>query len=204
VIEIRSYRRVFELERRIYRIDRLRLNPGGVPVRGVVYFLALVGISMLAGALPLTTLIAHALPWYLRALILPALCAGLLAVIRIEGRPFHTAARALLGYRVSARRLAGIVRAESVGARWAPQEILMLPDGSDARVRRLSYRGPGIALVTVAHQRDVNGADRGWRDLRLGRTPTALTLRQLDRGRPLRDGQVLVLQRGARLVTSGR
>ena len=29
--EIRSYRRVFDLERRIYSIDRLRLNPGGVP-----------------------------------------------------------------------------------------------------------------------------------------------------------------------------
>ena len=38
-IEIRSYRAVFDLERRIYRVDRLRLNPGGVPVRGVVYCL---------------------------------------------------------------------------------------------------------------------------------------------------------------------
>ena len=40
-MEIRSYRRVFDLERRIYRVDRLRLNPGGVPVRGVVYFLVI-------------------------------------------------------------------------------------------------------------------------------------------------------------------
>ena len=35
-IEVRSYRTVFDLERRLYRIDRLRLNPGGVPVRGIV------------------------------------------------------------------------------------------------------------------------------------------------------------------------
>ena len=34
LMEVRSYRRVFDLERRIYRVDRLRLNPGGVPVRG--------------------------------------------------------------------------------------------------------------------------------------------------------------------------
>jgi hypothetical protein len=33
-MEIRSFRRVFDLERRIYRVDRLRLNPGGIPVRG--------------------------------------------------------------------------------------------------------------------------------------------------------------------------
>ena len=38
MIEIRSYRRVFDLERRIYSIDRVRLNPGGVPVRGVDVF----------------------------------------------------------------------------------------------------------------------------------------------------------------------
>ncbi len=41
MIEIRSYRAVFDLERRIYRVDQLRLNPGGIPVRGVVYFLAI-------------------------------------------------------------------------------------------------------------------------------------------------------------------
>ena len=38
MMEIRSYRRVFDLERRVYSVDRLRLNPSGVPVRGIVYF----------------------------------------------------------------------------------------------------------------------------------------------------------------------
>ena len=51
-MEIRSYRRVFDLERRIYRIDHLRLNPSGVPVRGVVYFLALLAGVLLAARLP--------------------------------------------------------------------------------------------------------------------------------------------------------
>ncbi len=45
MIEIRSYRRVFDLERRIYSVDQLRLNPGGVPVRGVLYFLALLALT---------------------------------------------------------------------------------------------------------------------------------------------------------------
>lgn len=202
MIEIRSYRRVFELERRIYRIDRLRLNPSGVPVRGVVYFLALAALSMLAGAIPLAALLAHALPWYLRALLLPALCAGLLAVIRIEGRPFHTAARALLGHRASPRALAGIVRVGSVGARWLPQEILVLPDGSDARVRRLSYTGPGAALLTVAHERRIDGTSRSPRGPWLRRA--ALTVRALDHACPPPEGQVVVLQRGARLLTLDR
>ena len=42
LMEIHSYRRVFDLERRVYSVDRLRLNPSGVPVRGIVYFLAVV------------------------------------------------------------------------------------------------------------------------------------------------------------------
>ena len=44
MIEIRSYRRVFDLERRVYSVDRLRLNPGGVPVRGIVYLLAILAV----------------------------------------------------------------------------------------------------------------------------------------------------------------
>ena len=53
MIEIRSYRAVFDLERRIYRVDQLRLNPGGIPVRGVVYFLAILAATLLASSLPL-------------------------------------------------------------------------------------------------------------------------------------------------------
>ena len=51
--DVRSYRAVFDLERRIYRIDRLRLNPGGVPVRGVLYFLGLLVAGAVTARLPL-------------------------------------------------------------------------------------------------------------------------------------------------------
>jgi hypothetical protein len=88
VIEIRSYRAVFDLERRIYRVDRLRLNPGGIPVRGVVYFLAILLTTLIAGRLPLVGEPIRALPWYLRDLALPIASATLLSVIRIEGRRF--------------------------------------------------------------------------------------------------------------------
>ena len=70
-MEVRSYRRVFDLERRIYRVDRLRLNPSGVPLRGIVYFLALGVATSLTARLPGAGAIVGALPWYVRDLALP-------------------------------------------------------------------------------------------------------------------------------------
>ena len=141
-MEIRSYRAVFDLERRIYRVDRLRLNPGGVPVRGVVYFLALLAAILICGSVPPLTAVTRALPWYLLDVALPGASAALLTVIRIDGRPFHLAAQALLRYRDAAAPIGGPGvalgepgRAREPGVRWRPQEILMLPDGSDARMR---------------------------------------------------------------------
>ena len=203
MIELRSYRRVFELERRIYRIDRLRLNPGGVPVRGIVYFLALVALGVLVGAFPLTAAVASAVPWYLRALVLPGLGAGLLALVRLEGRPFHLAARALLGYAASSRRRAGLQQRSSTGTRWIPPDILMLPDGSDARIRRLRYRGPGAVLVTVAHERIGTAPAGVWGGPRHKRRRGALIVRELADARQPAEGQVVALGRGARVVMLG-
>jgi hypothetical protein len=157
-IEIRSYRSVFDLERRIYRVDRLRLNPGGVPVRGVVYFLAILAAALIAGGLPVLALAVGVLPWYLRDVALPGAGAAVLTVIRVEGRPFHLAARALLRYRSEPRSGPGACTWGSgpcsigPGGRWRMEEILILPDGSDGRLRRLRYTGPGAVLVTVAHE----------------------------------------------------
>jgi hypothetical protein len=207
MIEIRSYRAVFELERRIYRVDRLRLNPSGVPVRGVVYFLVLLLAALLAEHLPLAGALAGALPWYVRDLALPCLSAALLTVIRIEGRPFHLAAHALVRYTTGPKRLTGMRPCRSggwagqssfdlaPGERWHPSELLLLPDGSDGRLRRLLYTGPGAVLVAVAHER------AEWRmglGRRLGRRP-ALTLREL-RGRPPAQAQVIALAPRTRLA----
>jgi hypothetical protein len=196
VIEIRSYRAVFDLERRIYRVDRLRLNPGGIPVRGVVYFLAILLATLIAGGLPLVGEAIRALPWYLRDLALPIASATVLSVIRIEGRPFHLAAYALLRYGTGPRRLAGGHTCEAPGARWRPEEILMLPDGSDGRMRRLRYTGPGAVLVTTAHER----ADWGSAPARPFKWSPSLTLRELPGRRALRSAQVIALAPGARLL----
>jgi hypothetical protein len=193
VIEIRSYRAVFDLERRIYRVDQLRLNPGGIPVRGVVYFLAILLATLIAGSLPLAGQAIRALPWYLRDLALPVASATVLSVIRIEGRPFHLAAYALLRYRAGPRQLAGVRPCGRSGERWRPEQILMLPDGSDSGMRRLRYTGPGAVLLTTAHERIDRGAGAG-RHLGRGRS---LTVRELPGGRALSSGEVIALAPGA-------
>lgn len=163
--EIRSYRSVFDLERRIYRIDRLRLNPGGIPLRGVVYCLTILALLACSARVPLLGALVRALPWYVRELVLPVASAALLALIRIEGRPFHLAAAALARHAVGPRHLSGLRRCAAPGRRWRPDELLVLPDGSDARLRRLRYIGPGAVRRPVSGQ--VLVLERGAR-LRVG------------------------------------
>jgi hypothetical protein len=199
-MEIRSYRRVFELERRLYRVDRLRLNPGGVPIRGVVYFLVLLSACVVAGAIPVLGAAARAMPWYLRDLALPGATAVLLCVIRIEGRPFHLAAHAVVRYRLGPRHLAGVRPCRPRGHRWWPDDLLVLPDGSDGRMRRLRYSGPGAVLVGIEHSRTGG---------RVARAPTGLerltdradvVLTELPQARPIARPQVISLLPAARLL----
>jgi hypothetical protein len=202
-MEIRSYRAVFDLERRIYRIDRLRLNPAGVPVRGIVYFLALLAAVVVCARVPPLRVLAGALPWYLVYVALPSVCAALLSVVAIDGRPAHLATRALLRHRLSPRRSVGLStrcpgRGVAPGARWRPQEILLLPDGSDARVRRLRYTGPGAVLVSVAHERAEAHAP-----VCCGRR-SRLSVRALSAQPRPAHGHVIALSAKARLFTVGR
>jgi len=195
VVEVRSYRRVFDLERRIYRVDRLRLNPSGVPLRGVVYFLALAAATSLTARLPGAGAIVDALPWYVRDLALPGVLAALLAVVQIDGRPFHLAARAVIRFRARPR---AHTRACVGGGRdgvWLPPPLLMIPDGSDSRIRRFRYTGPGVARVGVAHARDEHGA--------LGRAASRehVTVRGGTGAAARASGDVIVLGNGARLRT---
>ena len=141
--EIRSYRSVVDLERRISRISRVRLNRSGIPVRGALIFLAVLLALACAARVPLLGEPVRVLPWYGRELALPALGAGLLALIRIEGRPFHLAAIALLRHTLGPRHLSGLRACAAPGQRWLAEDLLVLPDGSEARLRRLRYTGPG-------------------------------------------------------------
>ncbi len=194
-LEVRSYRTVFDLERRLYRIDRLRLNPAGVPVRGVVYFLALLTVIAGLERLPGAGSLIGALPWYLRDLGAPAGCAALLVLVRVEGRSAHLAAHALLAHLLTSRHLCGLVPATRDTAHWRPPELVALADGSDAHLRRVRFTGPGAVLVAPAHVRTE------WRRGPLGRAmhrPQLVLSESPGRRRP-RHAQVLELAVGVSL-----
>jgi hypothetical protein len=199
MIEVRSYRRVFDLERRIYSVDRVRLNPGGVPVRGVLYFLTLLAAGLVASGLPLIGSLFGVLPWFVRDLALPGAGAAVLSVIRIEGRVFHLAAQSLVRYWTAPRRLAGVRRCESAGETWSPEAILLLPDGSDHRMRGLRYTGPGAVLVSVEHERHGRARELGSSGIARAGLRPVLSLRQKPDAQVLAQGQVISLGVGARL-----
>lgn len=191
--EIRSYRRVFDLERRVYSVDGLRLNPSGVPVRGIAYFAVLLLLALVAGGLPL----ARVLPWYARDVIVPAAVASVLSVVRLEGRTFHLAAVALARQLAAPRLLVGLGRRSARATIWCPDDIVVLPDGSDARLRRLLYTGPGTVRVAVEHER------RPVAHTRVARIRGhALVVRELPEVRPARRRQVIVLDEGARMLVT--
>lgn len=193
-MEIRSYRAVFDLERRIYRVDRLRLNPTGVPVRGVIYFLCILLAIAVASALPLVGVVLSQVPWYLREIAAPFAISALLTVVRIEGRPFHLVAASLISYASSDKRLCG-AGLRPLGERsWRPGELLCLPDGSEGRMRRLRYVGRGAVLICAAHRLSE------WRDDPLSRllNRPQLTIEALG-GQTLSAAKVIKLCDGARL-----
>lgn len=107
-LEIRSYRQVFAFERRLYRIEGLRLNPTGVPLRGIACFLAFACVGLLLARLPLVGGAMATVPWYLREVAMPALAALLIATVRLEGRPLHIAAASLIRWQLGARDLVGL------------------------------------------------------------------------------------------------
>jgi hypothetical protein len=193
VIEIRSFRRVFDLERRVYSVDRFRLNPAGVPVRGIVYVLVALLTATVAAKLPLIGPLLGLFPWYLRDVGGPAVIAALMAVIRVDGRSFHLAARDGIGWSLAPRRITGLSMSSPTGRRWYPPELIVLPDGSDHSMKRLRFTGPGAVLVLVAH-RLAGAGEHG------ARLPGRRTVRLVHEGGPCPDrGTVIALARGGRL-----
>jgi hypothetical protein len=198
VIEIRSFRRVFDLERRIYSVDSVRLNPAGVPVRGIVYFLAILLGALVAGRLPLVGLLVSWVPWYIRDLALPAMTATVLGSLRVEGRPFHSSALALVRYaiQICSPCPLGMPLESSTATVWAPADVVVLADGSESRMRRIRYTGPGSVIVSVEHERGPSLPRRLGPRLY---SCSTVTLRERA-GPPLTTRPALVLDAGAQVL----
>jgi hypothetical protein len=141
---IRSYRRVFEVDRRIYRVDRWALPvPGGVPLRAVGYFAAALVAVIVAGSLPGVGALVAGVSAPLRFVVVPLAVAVLGTQAAPDGRAAHRFAwdwlRLLLRAR---RRCAGrVVPREGEPVTWHG-ELALRWDADSAQLRRGRLRGP--------------------------------------------------------------
>src|SRR3954449_11233809 len=102
---IRSYRRVFEVDRRIYRVDRWALPvPGGVPLRAVGYFAAALVAVIVAGSLPGVGELVAGVSAPIRFVVVPLAVAVLGSQAAPDGRAAHRFAWDWLRLRLRARR----------------------------------------------------------------------------------------------------
>jgi hypothetical protein len=184
-IEIRSYRVVFELERRLHRVDRFRIPlPYGLPLRTIAYALAALVLVLVVVRLPVAGTVLRELPAPARFLALPGVAAFALTQVRVDGRTAHAAGLCLMRYATAPRRIASW-RATPRANIARLGDIRVAPDAGSARVRPGVVDGP--AEVLVRH---------GFRACPRGRT---LTL-HVDDAEPAYTGKRVVLEADQRLV----
>src|SRR4051794_5733040 len=144
-VVIRSYRRVFEVDRRIYRVDRWALPvPGGVPLRALGYFAATALLMVLLG-----DLVAFVSP-PLRFVVVPLAVAVLGTQAAPDGRTAHRFAWDWLRLRLRARRRSAgrVVRLEDEPVRW-DGSLPVRWDADGAELHRAVVRGPARVRFNV-------------------------------------------------------
>jgi hypothetical protein len=151
-LTVRSYRRVFRVDRRIYRVDRWALPvPGGVPLLAVGYFAAALLVIVLAGELPVLGDVVGVVSPPLRFVVAPLAIAVLGMQAAPDGRVAHRFAWDWLRFRLrSKRRCAGrTVRLEGeprlVGGVLATTWDVHAPELHRGRVTgpaRVTFTGP--------------------------------------------------------------
>lgn len=184
-IVVRSYRVVFDLERRIHKVDRWRIPlPYGLPLRGIAYAaLALVAV-LIAGRVPIVGLALDGLPTPVRYAVLPGGTAYVLMQLRLDGRPAHSTLRAWVRLVLGPRRVVGFRRAMPADAAARLGTVTFSPDERCGRYRRSKVSGPTQVMLRYPAQAQQRG--------------NALKLRQSD-GRPMWRGKWITLGRRQRL-----
>jgi hypothetical protein len=189
---IRSFRVVFDLERRIHKVDRWRLPvPHGVPLRGLAYCAFALVAVVLIGRSPLAGAVLGALPAPVRYVIAPGAVAYALTQVHVDGRSAHAAILAWSRYRLSARNLASFRSVPPPASVLRFGEAAFVPDERFAHLRRAIVQGPATVLLRYP----VRGCVRG------GRRPV-LRVEQLP-GPPLLEAKSVRLRPDQRLEVSG-
>src|SRR4051812_2944127 len=146
-LQIRSYRVVFDLERRIHRIDRFRVPlPYGLPLRSLAYALASLTVVLLLQQLAGTRQLLGVLPPPARLALLPLAISYGLTRLKPDGRSAHAAAGCWLRYVASPRELVAFRAARSRLGAVRLDDVVMAPDGNGGGRSRGTILGPATVV----------------------------------------------------------
>jgi len=192
-LTIRSFRVVFDLERRIHRVDRWRLPvPHGIPLRGIAYFAAALAFILAMAGVPVVGALLATLPAPLRLVVVPVGFAYLLTQVKVDGRPAHRVVAGWGRLQLEPSKLASFRTALACGSVARLGDVTVAPDASSARYRRAVVDGPAEVLLRYPpHGR-----------LTRSRHRDVLHVTQLA-GPPLVEAHVIQLQPHQRLVLGG-
>lgn len=167
-IQLRGYRRVFRIERRLFRFDRWRIPyPHGVPLRGIGYFLLLILCMVVASRLPLVGALVGLMSPVIPFLGLPLVGAFLLMQGRIDGRPPHHVLGSLALWCLSPRCLAGLSPCPPAEEVVAPlDDVSVAFDGRESFLVRGRIRGPAQVTFRYPAKVEVQGSPWWLRDPR--------------------------------------
>jgi hypothetical protein len=145
-IEVRSFHAVFDLERRIHKIDSWRIPlPYGLPLRSIGYALAALMVLLVAQRLPVVGLLVTELPTPLRYVVIPCAVAWTLTQVTVDGRPAHLALAGAASFLSGPRCVAACAPVKH--GRVAIDDVVVFPDERSARVRRCVIQGPASVLM---------------------------------------------------------
>ena len=202
-IRLRGYRRVFRIERRLFRFDRWRIPyPHGIPLRAIGYFLAVELCLLGAARLPLLGALLGLLPAALLYIGAPFLGALALARGRIDGRPPHHVLLSLLRFSLAPHWLAGLSPCPPPGEQvLALEPVTVAYDARESFHVRGRIRGP--ATVTLRYPGAVRpeGAPP-WLRERRKRAARArrYRVRRAPGAAPMLRGKTLRVPRGGKVV----
>lgn len=186
-VRIRSFRIVFALERRLFKIDRFRLPFAyGLPLRSLAYAAAAVVVAAAAGKVPVVGAAVGAIPPPLRFVIAPVLVAAALTRLRVDGLPAHKAARLWLTHTITSPATVGFKPVRTPGVDAISEPLVFVPDERAPSLRAAELRDVRELAVHVPALAAIDG-----QTLRLTRAPGP-ALRAPKRVRVAAGGRVRV------------
>ena len=168
----RSYRRVFDIERRIYRVDDSSPESGRSTCPRCRLLPRDALVVVIGGRLPIIDIALQDPALVRRVIAVPAGRRALLERDQVEGRCVPCQRTALSHVRADFAPHRGMVPAPGAGARWYPRMISCCSRTDRRHAARLRYTGPGAVLIACEHERSTRALENGSRGLgRPGRRP---------------------------------